>query len=79
MKVGKLRMELTNYENDEDIIVLYFDKEGVSDHLEQEITPDQWARTVEKVEAIPMAEIHEIFDTITEQAEKVLREGRANQ
>ena len=79
MKVGNLRLELANYENDEDIIVLYFDKEGVSDHLEQEITPDQWARTVEKVETIPMAEIHEIFDTITEQAEKVLREERANQ
>ena len=78
MKVKNLRLELTNYENDEDIIVLYFDKEGVSDHLEQEITPEQWAKTVEKVEAIPMAEIHEIFDTITEQAEEVLREERTN-
>ena len=79
MKVGNLRLELANYENDEDIIVLYFDKEGVSDHLEQKITPEEWAKTVEKVEAIPMAEIHEIFDTITEQAEKVLRKERDNQ
>lgn len=78
MKVENLRLELANYENDEDIIVLYFDKVAVTDYLEQEITPDQWARTVEKVEAIPMAEIHEIFDTITEQAEKVLREGRTS-
>ena len=78
MKVENLRLELTNYENDEEIIVLYFDKVAVTDHLEQEITPEQWAKTVEKVEAIPMAEIHEIFDTITEQAEKVLRDGRTS-
>ena len=78
MKVEKLLKELEEYKNDEEIIVLYFDKEGVSDHLEQEITPEQWAKTVEKVESIPMAEIHEIFDTITEQAEEVLREERAN-
>ena len=78
MKVEKLLKELEEYKNDEEIIVLYFDKVAVTDHLEQEITPEQWAKTVEKVEAIPMAEIHEIFDTITEQAEEVLQEERAN-
>lgn len=78
MKVEKLLKELEEYKNDEEIIVLYFDKVAVTDYLEQEITPEQWAKTVEKVESIPMAEIHEIFDTITEQAEKVLREERAN-
>ena len=78
MKVEKLLKELEEYKNDEEIIVLYFDKVAVTDHLEQEITPEQWEKTVEKVEAIPMAEIHEIFDTITEQAEEVLREERAN-
>lgn len=78
MKVEKLLKELEEYKNDEEIIVLYFDKVAVTDHLEQEITPEQWAKTVEKVEAIPMAEIHEIFDTITEQAEEVLQEERTN-
>ena len=78
MKVEKLLKELEEYKNDEEIIVLYFDKVAVTDHLEQEITPEQWAKTVEKVEAIPMAEIHVIFDTITEQAEEVLQEERAN-
>ena len=68
MKVEKLLKELEEYKNDEEIIVLYFDKVAVTDYLEQEITPEQWAKTVEKVESIPMAEIHEIFDTITEQA-----------
>lgn len=78
MKVEKLLKELEEYKNDEEIIVLYFDKVAVTDYLEQEITPEQWAKTVEKVEAIPMAEIHEIFDTITEQAEEVLRDGRTS-
>jgi hypothetical protein len=78
MKVEKLLKELEEYKNDEEIIVLYFDKVAVTDYLEQEITPEQWAKTVEKVESIPMAEIHEIFDTITEQAEEVLREERTS-
>ena len=78
MKVAKLIEELKNYNENEEILVLYFDKESTTDYLEQEITPEQWAKTVARVEAIPMAEINYISDTINEEAEKVLREGRVS-
>ena len=46
MKVAKLIEELKNYNENEEILVLYFDKESTADYLEQEITPEQWATTV---------------------------------
>ena len=78
MKVAKLIEELKNYNENEEILVLYFDRESTVDYLEQEITPEQWATTVARVEAIPMAEINYISETINEEAEKVLREGRVS-
>jgi tRNA(Ser,Leu) C12 N-acetylase TAN1 len=78
VKIKTLLQELSKYEENEEILVLYFDKESTQDYLEQELTDTQWAQTVEKVEAIPMAEINYISETINEQAEKVLREGRVS-
>ena len=76
MKVKELIKQLKNYDRNEEILVLYFDKESTEDYLEQTLTADQWARTVEQVERIEMPEIDYIGETINEQAEKVLREGR---
>ncbi len=76
MKVKELIKQLKNYERNEEILVLYFDKESTEDYLEQTLTADQWARTVEQVEKIEMPEIDYIGETINDQAEKVLREGR---
>jgi tRNA(Ser,Leu) C12 N-acetylase TAN1 len=78
VKIKTLLQELSKYEENEEILVLYFDKESTQDYLEQELTDTQWAQTVKKVEAIPMAEINYISETINEQAEKVLREGRVS-
>jgi hypothetical protein len=78
VKIKTLLQELSKYDENEEILVLYFDRESTQDYLEQEITDTQWAKTVEKVEAIPMAEINYISETINEQAEKVLREGRVS-
>jgi tRNA(Ser,Leu) C12 N-acetylase TAN1 len=78
VKIKTLLQELSKYDENEEILVLYFDKESTQDYLEQELTDTQWAQTVEKVEAIPMAEINYISETINEQAEKVLREGRVS-
>jgi len=76
MKVKELIKQLKNYDRNEEILVLYFDKESTEDYLEQTLTADQWARTVEQVEKIEMPEINYIGETINDQAEKVLREGR---
>jgi hypothetical protein len=76
MKVKELIKQLKNYNRNEEILVLYFDKESTEDYLEQTLTADQWARTVEQVEKIEMPEIDYIGETINDQAEKVLREGR---
>jgi hypothetical protein len=76
MKVKELIKQLKNYDRNEEILVLYFDKESTEDYLEQTLTADQWARTVEQVERIEMPEIDYIGETINDQAEKVLREGR---
>jgi hypothetical protein len=76
MKVKELIKQLKNYDRNEEILVLYFDKESTEDYLEQTLTADQWARTVEQVEKIEMPEIDYIGETINDQAEKVLREGR---
>ena len=76
MKVKELIKQLKNYNRNEEILVLYFDKESTEDYLEQTLTADQWARTVEQVERIEMPEIDYIGETINDQAEKVLREGR---
>jgi tRNA(Ser,Leu) C12 N-acetylase TAN1 len=78
VKIKTLLQELSKYDENEEILVLYFDRESTQDYLEQELTDTQWAKTVEKVEAIPMAEINYISETINEQAEKVLREGRVS-
>jgi tRNA(Ser,Leu) C12 N-acetylase TAN1 len=78
VKIKTLLQELSKYDENEEILVLYFDRESTQDYLEQEITDTQWAKTVEKVEAIPMAEINYISETINEQAEKILREGRVS-
>lgn len=76
MKVKELIKQLKNYNRNEEILVLYFDKESTEDYLEQTLTADQWAKTVEQVEKIEMPEIDYIGETINDQAEKVLREGR---
>ena len=76
MKVKELIKQLKNYDRNEEILVLYFDKESTEDYLEQTLTADQWARTVEQVERIEMPDIDYIGETINDQAEKVLREGR---
>jgi hypothetical protein len=78
VKIKTLLQELSKYEENEEILVLYFDRESTQDYLEQELTDTQWAQTVEKVEAIPMEEINYISETINEQAEKVLREERVS-
>jgi hypothetical protein len=76
VKVKELMKQLEIYGQEDEILVLYFDKETTEEHHEQEITDQQWGEIVSRVENTTMPEIDYIRETIDEQTEQVLREGR---
>lgn len=76
MKVKELIEQLKIYGQDDEILVLYFDKETTQDYHEQEITDQQWTEIVNKIEGMPMREIDYIREAIDQETEQVLRQGR---
>jgi hypothetical protein len=76
VKVKELLEQLKEYNKEDSLLVLYFDKDGTESYHEQEITTQQWEEIVSRVENTTMPEIDYIRETIDETTEQVLREGR---
>ena len=55
MKVKDLRKQLENYGDDDEILIVYWDKSCADSYVSmagdrEEITPEQWAKVVELVD-----------------------------
>ena len=77
MKVKELKAQLESYKDNDDLLVLYWDKDFADNYAQGvsgELSPEQWAKVVSQVESIQMLQIDDIGDYITEAVDEVTRE-----
>jgi hypothetical protein len=80
MKVSKLIEQLKNYNENEEILVAYWDKSFADDYAQlagdrNEITSEQWATIVKQMEAGGDYDLDQIGDTIHATVERVVPIG----
>ena len=82
MKVKDLRKQLENYGDDDEILIVYWDKSCADSYVSmagdrEEITPEQWAKVVEEIDNDNALDydLHSISEIITAKVEKVVPIG----
>jgi hypothetical protein len=82
MKVKDLRKQLENYGDDDEILIVYWDKSCADSYVSmagdrEEITPEQWAKVVEEIDNDNALDydLHSIGEIITAKVEEVVPIG----
>ena len=82
MKVSKLMEQLKNYDPNEEILVVYWDKYCADSYVSmagdrEEITPEQWAKVLEEIDNDNALDydLHSIGEIITAKVEEVVPIG----
>lgn len=71
MKVKELKAQLESYQDDESILVLYWDKDFCTLHNEQELSTARWEAVVSQLENYQMLQIDEIGSIINDAVDEL--------